>query len=240
MLSLAAGGLPVGDLVTGGDGTASPVPLPREAERVIVVPAGADATASGPVPGWYAGQSLPSVGWGAALCGGAVVSAQGTRITGNRDRADGGWVSAADLASAAQVVTTFTSPVSTVAVAVDDYLGADAAGKLAIRLLDATRVTDTAGRPQPPEALVDGVRTILLYAVNTTGPQPAVAVDGCGGGQLAGVLGSGGGVAGLAALVATCGIEAAVRQPLPGGTGQRQVRYTMADGPAPPATGGVR
>jgi hypothetical protein len=65
-----------------------------------------------------------------------------------------------------------------------------------------------------------------------------VAVDDCGGGQLAGVLGWSAGTAALAALVATAGIEAAVQQPLPGGTGQRQVRYTMADGPAPPPAAG--
>jgi hypothetical protein len=238
VLSLTAGGRPAADTVTGGDGNPGQVELPLETERVIIVPAGADATAAGAVPGWYAGQALPSVGWGTALCGGALVCAQGARVTSNRDRADGGWVAANDLAAAAQVVTTFAGPVSAIAVAVDDYLGADAAGKLSMRLLDATRVTSPDGRPQPPEALVDGVRTILLYAVITTGPQPAVAVDDCGGGQLAGVLGWSAGTAALAALVATAGIEAAVQQPLPGGTGQRQVRYTMADGPAPPPAAG--
>ena len=91
--------------------------LPSETERVVVVGLGADASAAGTLPGWYAGQSLPLLGWGTALCGGAVVTAQGTRVGANRERADGGWVLAASLVTAAQVVTTsFTDPVSAVAV----------------------------------------------------------------------------------------------------------------------------
>jgi hypothetical protein len=235
VLCLAAGGRPVDDQVVGAAGPAPVVPLPRVTERVIVVALGTAAPTAGPAAGWYSGQSLPAIGWGAALCAGAVVSAQGSRVPANRDRADGGWVSTTDLATAAQVSTTFTDPVTVVAVAIDDYLGADAAGKVSIRLLDAVRVTDAAGTPQPPAALVDGVRTILLYAVTTTGPEPAVLVDDCGGGQLAGVLGSGAGADALAALLATQGIEAAVGQPLVGGSGQRQIRYLPAGGAPGPA-----
>ncbi len=234
VLCLSAGGRPVDDQIVGAVGAAPVVSVPRETERVVIVALGTAASTAGPAAGWYSGQSLPAIGWGAALCGGAVVSAQGSRIPANRDRADGGWVSGVELATAAQVVTTFTDPVNVVAVAVDDYLGADAAGKVSIRLLDAVRVTDAAGAPRPPEALVDGVRTILLYAVSATGPEPAVLVDDCGGGQLAGVLGSSEGVDGLATLLTTHGIEAAVSQPLVGGNGRRQIRYTSADGPATP------
>ncbi len=235
VLCLSAGGRPVSDQVVGAAGAAPVVTVPRETERVVVVALGTSSSVAGPAAGWYAGQSLPAIGWGAALCGGAVVSVQGSRIPANRDRADGGWVSTTQLATAAQVVTTFTDPVNVVAVAIDDYLGADAAGKVSIRLLDAVRVTDAAGALRPPEALVDGVRTILLYAVATTGPEPAVLVDDCGGGQLAGVLGSSDGVEAFATLLATHGIEAAVSQPLVGGTGQRQIRYVPAEPPAPPA-----
>jgi hypothetical protein len=186
LLSLAAGGRPVDDQVVGADGAVATVPLPGETERVIVVGLGVDASAAGTLPGWYAGQSLPSLGWGTALCGGAVISAQGARIGANRDLADGGWVLASSLVAAAQVATSFTDPVSAVAVAVDDYLGADAAGTISIRLLDASRVLDPAGvDPLPPQALVDGVRTILIYAITATGPEPAVLVEDCGGGQLA-------------------------------------------------------
>jgi hypothetical protein len=236
LLSLAAGGRPVDDQVVGADGAIATVQLRSETERVIVVGLGADASAAGTLPGWYAGQALPSLGWGAALCGGAVISAQGSRIGANRDLADGGWVLASALVAAAQVATSFTDPVSAVAVAVDDYLGADAAGTISIRLIDASRVLDPAGAdPLPPQALVDGVRTILVYAITVTGPEPTVLVEDCGGGQLAGVLGSVDGPAALAALLATQGIEAAVLQPLVGGPGQRRVRYTLGDGPIGPA-----
>ena len=87
----------------------------------------------------------------------------------------------------------------------------------------------------PPEVLVDGVRTILLYAiapdVANRVPRPGVLVDGCGKGHLGGVIGSTSGVDDLAALLATRGVEAAVAQPLVGGPGQRQVSVELGDGP---------
>jgi hypothetical protein len=100
-----------------------------------------------------------------------------------------------------------------------------------MRLLDATRDLDAAGDPLAPQVLVDGVRTILLYEIATTGPRPGVLVDGCGKGHLGGVLGTSGGLADLAALLATRGVDAAVGQPLVGGAGQRQVSIALADGP---------
>jgi hypothetical protein len=231
VLCLAAGGLALDDRVVGTDGSMAPVELPRATERVAVLGIGASAAAGGNVPGWCAGQSLPSVGWGVAMAGGAVVTAQATRIVDNRERADGGWVSTNELATAAQVVTVFTDPVNVIAVVIDDYLGGDAAGSVSMRLLDATRVLDAAGAPRPPELLVDGVRSILLYAVATTGPEPGVLVDGCGGGQLVGVLGGAGGIDALAAALAVSGVEAAVQQPLVGGPGLRRVTIALADGP---------
>jgi hypothetical protein len=100
-----------------------------------------------------------------------------------------------------------------------------------MRLLDAERELDAAGEPLAPQVLVDGVRTILLYAITTTGPNPGVLVDGCGKGHLGGVLGTSGDLADLAALLATRGVDAAVGQPLVGGSGQRQVTIALADGP---------
>jgi hypothetical protein len=180
---------------------------------------------------------LPSIGWGAALAGGAVVTAQATRIGDHSQRADGGWISTAELATAAQVVTVFTDPVNVIAVVVDDYLGGDAASALSMRLLDADRATGAADAVLPPQILVDGVRTILLYPVITTGPEPGVLVDGCGGGQLAGVLGSAAGPAAFAGQLAASGIAAAVQQPLVGGPGQRRVSIALGDGPVPSAPG---
>ncbi|HTY73503.1 MAG TPA: DUF6603 domain-containing protein [Actinomycetes bacterium] len=237
VLCLAAGGRAVADAYVGADGAASAsVALPTVTERVVVVAEGTQAGAGGSVAGWCAGQSLPSVGWGTALAGGAVLSAQGTRVPRTRERADGGWVRSEVLASAARVVTAFTDPVDVVAVVVDDTLGGDAASRIDVSLLDGRRASDASGAPLPPQVAVDGVRSILLYAVETTGPEPAVVVTGCGGGQLAGVLGDTGGVAALAALLAVTGVEAAVRQPLVGGPGQRQVGVVLGDGPVEDAT----
>ena len=236
VLSLAAGGRVLDDRVlespTGGPAS---TPLPRASERVAVVALGDAAAAGGPAPGWCSSQSLPTVGWGAALAAGAVVTAQGNRVTDNRERADGGWVSGYELAKAAQVATVFTDPVTAVAIVIDDYLGSDAAGQVSMRLLDAARVPDAAGDPRAPEVLVDGVRTILLYAIAPSVAnrvaRPGVLVDGCGKGHLGGVIGSTAGVDDLAALLATRGVEAAVAQPLVGGPGQRQVSVELGDGP---------
>ena len=236
VLALAAGGRALDDRVlsspTGGPASTE---LPRATERVAVVALGDAAVAGGPAPGWSAAQSLPTVGWGAALAAGAVVTSQGNRVGDNRERADGGWVTGYELARAAQVATVFTEPVSAIAIVIDDYLGSDAAGQVSMRLLDAERVLDAAGDPRPPEVLVDGVRTILLYAIAPSAaqraPRPGVIVDGCGKGHLGGVIGSTTGVDDLAALLSTRGVEAAVGQPLVGGPGQRQVRVELGDGP---------
>jgi hypothetical protein len=134
-------------------------------------------------------------------------------------------------------VTVFTAPVSAVAIVIDDYLGSDAAGQVSMRLLDAARAPDASGEPRPPEVLVDGVRTILIYALGPSltrrGARTGVLVDGCGKGHLGGVIGSATGVDDLAALLASRGVEAAVGQPLVGGPGQRQVSFEMGDGPIP-------
>jgi hypothetical protein len=238
-LSLAAGGRVLDDRVLAPDAAGGPAStqLPRATERVAVVALGDAAAAGGPAPGWCAAQSLPTIGWGAALAAGAVVTAQGTRVRDNRERADGGWVPGYELAKAAQVATVFTDPITAVAIVIDDYLGSDAAGQVSMRLLHAQRALDASGDPRPPEVLVDGVRTILLYAIVPSAaeraPRPAVLVEGCGKGHLGGVIGSTSGVDDLAALLATRGVEAAVGQPLVGGPGQRQVSVELGDGPVP-------
>jgi len=174
------------------------------------------------------------VGWGAAIGGGVVVTGQGHRVGDNRERADGGWVNGHELTTAARVVTVFTDAVNAVAVVIDDRAGADAAAKVSMTLADATRALDASGAPQPPQVLVEGVRTILLYAVQTTGPNPRVFVEGGTSGELAGVLGGSTGVAALANALAAYGVAAAVRQPLVGGPGRRLVTMTIGDDVPPP------
>jgi hypothetical protein len=231
VLALAAGGKVLDDRVMGADGANAAVEVPRATERVVVVAEGPDAAVGGALAGWYGGQSLPTIGWGIALAGGAVVHAQGSRMGWNRERADGGWALARELVTAAQVVTTFADPVDAVAVIIDDAAGTDAAATVSMRLLDAERVLDAKGDPAAPQVLIDGVRTILLYAVAATGPEPAVLVDGCGQGHLGGVVGGVAGVAALAAVLTAAGVEAAVLPVLAGGPGIRQIAWTLGDGP---------
>ena len=105
VICIAAGGQVLLDDVIGLAGQSSAVALPVASERVAVVALGSQAATAGHVPGWYAGQSLPSLGWGMALGGGAVVTAQGNRTRANRERADGGWVLGRELVTASLVVT---------------------------------------------------------------------------------------------------------------------------------------
>jgi hypothetical protein len=198
---------------------------------VIVVALGTEAAVGGTLAGWHGGQSLPGIGWGIALAGGVVVHAQGSRMGSNRERADGGWVVARELATASQVLTTFADPINAVAIVIDDAAGTDAAATVSMQLLDAERVLDASGDPAAPQVLIDGVRTILLYAVASTGPEPAVFVDGCGRGHLGGVVGGSAGVAGLASVLSGAGVEAAVQPVLTGGSGTRQITWTLGDGP---------
>jgi len=136
-----------------------------------------------------------------------------------------------ELVTASLVVTSFTDPIAAVAIVIDDQFGVDAAGALSMRLADATRVPDAAGAVLPPQVLVDGTRSILVYAVTTTGPSPRVFVDNPSNGELAGVFGSPAGVADLAAVLAASGAAAAAQQPLVGGPGLRQVSVVLGDGP---------
>jgi hypothetical protein len=234
VLCMAAGGRVLDDQVAGADGQPAEVTMPWATERVAVVALGSSAAAGGSLPGWCAGQSLPAIGWGAAIGGGVVVTSQGSRIPAHRERADGGWVTGRELTSASLAVTAFTDAVNAIAVVIDDQLGGDAAASVSMRLLDAVRTLDVSGHPVPPQVLVDGVRSILLFAVETTGPNPRVFVEGCGGGQLAGVAGSTVGVPDLAAVLAASGVAAAVQQPLVGGPGLRQVSIILGDDSAPP------
>jgi hypothetical protein len=127
------------------------------------------------------------------------------------------------------VVTAFTDPVSAVAVVIDDEVGGDAAAEVSINLADAVRPLDPSGTPQPPRVLIDGVRTILIYAVETEGQNPRVSVEGCATGQLAGVLGTSADAVAMAESLARSGIAAAVRQPLVGGPGDRQLGIALGD-----------
>ncbi|HET9443493.1 MAG TPA: DUF6603 domain-containing protein, partial [Acidimicrobiales bacterium] len=210
--------------------------LPVKTERVVVAALGDRANVGGTLDGWYAGQSLPLVGWDMALGAGVIVTFAHHKARPNRDRRDGGWCNTRDLVRAARVATRFDAPVRAVAVAVEDASvpdGAvdDAASSLEMRLIGATRVLDAGGEPVRPRMLVQGLRTILLYEVEphpveaVLDPNVTVMVEGTRQGFLAGVAGTTGTVDELATALTTAGFDAAVAAPLPGGTGTRTIQW---------------
>ncbi len=245
VIALAAGGNVLFDNI----GTSAPTgfsrigsgtfELPAKTERVVVAVTGEAANVGGTLDGWYAGQSLPLIGWDMAVGAGVVVTFASAKLTDNRDRGDGGWGNTRELARAAQVATRFDAPVRAVAVAVEDAPGtgrASAASDLEMRLEGARRAVGDDGQPTPPQVLVQGVRTILLFEIepepreDVLDPHVMVIVEGRRDGHLAGVVGTTGLVAELAGSV-TAGFDAAVRAPLPGGTGTRSVQWRAAPRP---------
>ncbi|MEO5900396.1 MAG: DUF6603 domain-containing protein [Ilumatobacteraceae bacterium] len=112
VITLAAGGNVLFDNVVGAtaDGQPATVDVPWKTERIVIVGLGALAGVGGSLDGWYAGQSLPSVGWDIAIAAGAVVTFANNKVAATRERNDGGWANTRELARASQVVTRFDNP----------------------------------------------------------------------------------------------------------------------------------
>jgi hypothetical protein len=255
ILALAAGGNVLFDSVAGADlkrgAESAELAVPAKAERVIVAALGSAAGHGGALDGWYAGQSLPLIGWDMALGAGTVVTFHRHRVRANRERRDGGYANTRALAAeSAHVATRFDAPVTAVAIAIDDAAATagDAATALGMRLVGAARALGADGQPEPPSILVQGVRTILVYAVVPDAPERRahanrararaglkeldpnvlVVVDGARRGHLVGVAGTTGSVPELLKTMARAGFDAAIRAPLLGGTGSRTVVWTSA------------
>lgn len=253
VIAVAAGGNVLFDDVVGADGQDANVAVPRKTERLVVAAPAPTAAVGGPLAGWYTGEQVALIGWDTALAARALVAFAGHKATDNRERRDGGWASTRDLVSAAQVVTRFDEPVTAIAVAVDDptrRAGPDAASTVTMRLVGAVRVTGADGQPLPPLVLVEGPRTVLLYAVVPTpdatvrDPNVLVIVEGTRDGHLAGVAATTGSVDELAQALTLRGFDAAIAAPLPAGTGLRRIGWRSHTGgpvgtarPAPPPPG---
>jgi hypothetical protein len=126
----------------------------------------------------------------------------------------------------AVVVTRFVSPVTVVVVAIDDPVGTDAARGLSLGLSGALRPLGADGAPSPPLSAVRGNRTFLVYEVEPDPEEPVVvSVASEDGWHLAGVLGGAGSAASVADLLASRGIDAAVRPVLPGVGGSRSLSW---------------
>jgi hypothetical protein len=245
VIALAAGGNVLFDNMTdgalrgiGSSGARRNVELPAKTERVVIAPVGPSIGIGGSLDGWYAGQSLPLIGWGMAAGAGVVVTFAQHRAAPNRERHDGGWANTRDLLAAATVTTRFDAPVRAVAIAVDEASGAgDPARDLQMRLVGARRSTAADGTPLPPQALVEGVRTILVFQIEpqpdegTLDPHVLVSVDGTRGGQLSGVAGTPEGAAALLTALTAGGFNAAIAPPLRPGTGSRTIAWRSAAEP---------
>ena len=222
--------------------------LPDKTERVVLVAPGELAALGSTLDGWYRGQSLPLIGWDLALAAGAIVRFESHKAPDNSQRSNGGWANTRELVRAASVVTRFDRPVRAIAIAVDDVGGADAAAAVEMRLVGAVRSAGPTGLPAEPVVLVQGVRSVLVFAVDPT-PDPAafdpnvtVVVDNCRQGQLAGVAATVQTRDELVELLSRSGFDSSIAPPLAGGTGARTVRWIAAptpggpDAPTPAAT----
>ncbi len=141
---------------------------------------------------------------------------------------------------AARVVTRFDRPVQSIAVAIDDLAGLDAASAVEMHLIGAERIAGSDGELLDPVVLVQGLRSVLVYGITPIhdetvfDPNVTVVVEHCRNGQLAGVAASLGSVDQLVQAVSLAGLDAAIAAALPGGTGERSVTWIPAKQPDPP------
>ena len=211
-------------IVAIGQGAA---PVPRSANKALAaratraaaaVRAAADATAA--LVGWHAGAQMPYAGSGVAVGPGVVVHASGESLALHRERRAAGWVSGAELAQGVSTVaTTFTAPVRTVLIALDDpgATGTPVTDRQLLLGLDgATRALDASGAESAPVLLTEDNRSLLAYDV-VTDPSDAnrirkpvvVTVASRRDWSLVGVMGSALlDAAGAIALVAARGLDA--------------------------------
>ena len=176
VVAFAAGGGIISDGLAGRAG----IVIAQGTERLAVAALGQRETGQSAAGyyGWHDAQSLAYVGWATALIAGGTLRAEGAAIRRSRQRFRAGWIAAADLvADAALLVTRFTAPVTSVALIIDDPDGGAAAQNLSLGLGGADRVTDKAGKAQPPIVLVIGNRSVLVYALKPRAGKEDTAIQ---------------------------------------------------------------
>ena len=239
IVCFAAGGNVLFDDIVSSPAAGEPsvltIEIPTKCERLTVAGIGTARTVGGELDGWYRGQTLPLVGWDMVLAASAIVRFGAHKVGHHAERANGGWANTRELTRAAQVATRFDHAVTSVAIAVDDLGGADAASAIEMRLVGAVRALDARGQPVAPTVLVDGVRSVLVYDITPVqdpgafDPNVTVIVDNCRTGQLGGVVATTLGSASLVAAITTAGFDAAVAAAVPGGAGTRRVTWSTAE-----------
>ena len=241
VVALAAGGNVLVDELVASAAGAGPtvVELPFKTERVVLAAPGELSAVGGTLDGWYRGQSLPLIGWDMALAAGSIVRFESHKVADNSQRSNGGWANTRELGRAEQVVTRFDRPVQSIAVAIDDLAGLDAASAVEMHLIGAERIAGADGELVDPIVLVQGLRSVLVYGVTPVhddavfDPNVTVVVEHCRSGQLAGVAASLGTVEQLVQNLSLAGFDAAIAAALPGGTGTRTVTWVAAQTPDP-------
>ncbi len=244
VVALAHGGEVLADATAGADTSGEGLALPRGTERLAVAVAG-DSFADAPgLAGWHAGTALAYLGWSTALAAGATVRAEGTSVSGSRQRRTAGWVRGAELvAGTAIVATRFVDPVTIVVVAIDDPVGTDASRGLSLGVTGASRRLGDDGEPLAPRGVVRGNRTFLIYELEpVVGEAVVVSVASQDGWHLAAVLGGGGSASAVAGLLTDRGLDAAMRPVLPGVGGVRTVGWQQpsVSTEQPPRSRGAR
>jgi large repetitive protein len=215
------------------DGTIAPggsrVPgfaLPLGAERVAVAVAGATNADAPGMSGWIVSTALAYVGWATAIVAGAVVRVENASVTRTRHRRTAGWIRGAEFVDGTSlVITRFADSVTTIVIALDDP-GADEARNLSLGLAGAARALQADGSTAPPRAVVRANRTFLIYDIVPEGKKAVtVTVASNAGWRLAGVLGGPASGDVVASWATGRGLDALVRQVLPGVGGSRKLQW---------------
>jgi len=179
------------------------VPVPAGTD-VVVVHADGSAAAPDGLPGWHSRSRVARIGTHAAVGAGCSIIADA--VGGSPVLA---WGAAAEVVSgAARITTRFTTPVTTVAIALAGGQPASL-DPTSLHLLGASVATDAKGAELAPTAVSLGPVSVLVYPV-VPDPDAAavqVAVSPGSAWTLAGVFGGTTGVAETAELLARRGLS---------------------------------
>jgi large repetitive protein len=233
LVALGNGGTLLADRDLSGSGQ-DPWPVAVGTERIAVIALGETSSPERGLAGWHAGMHLPYLGWSTAIGSRCTVRSQGTGLLGHNERGDAGWLIGAELARGnSTVATRFSMPVNVVVIVLDDHgaFTANPSRHLSLGIDGATRALDVDGKPRPPVAYD------VVPSPNQQEQSNVVTITVASetGWSLAGVLASTD-VSGASALalIASRGLDDAVRPLVPGNGGSVQLIWVPAPEPIPP------
>ncbi len=256
VLALDVAGTVTGDRMLdpggGSDGKLT-VAVPRRTARIVAIGGAGPAGGPGGAPGWHAATMLVQVaprtliGAGCTVLSSALATTAGTRRAGQRVAT--AFVTASDAVRGYGIVTT-RLPAGLTAVAlvleaaerVDDARADD----LQLGLTGAARARDAAGVDIPPQIVVSGSRTIVVYALVPSTLSPGLGGDPAAGarepmpvevtvasGEHVHLSGVGGGLTGAETLVEAlrgADLDRVVAPLVAGGSGLARLAWRAARG----------